>query len=155
MTDHGRLAANLEELLDQLRGRVDHRALEQIADEGLSFSQARVMHLLNECGEPVPIHLVAERLDLSVASAGRNIDQLVQRGFVRRAESPDDRRVRLVSVTDAGRSGLTGQQDIWRQALRELVADLPGPIAANLDAALSRALDHYRTHPRSTPKETA
>lgn len=153
MTDLLSLNANLEELLDQVRGRVDHRALERLADEGLTFSQARVIHMLNARPEPVPIHVVAEDLDMSVASAGRNIDSLVRRGFVRRDEDPHDRRVRLVSATDEGRARLSDQKSIWHRALREWVDDLPVDIAGALNVALARALAGHSAA-RPTRKET-
>jgi len=136
------LIERLEQFFSILRERVDHDALERVVTEGLSFSQARVMGLIGESGEPIPINVIGERLGLSIASAGRNVEQLVQRGYLERTECAEDRRVRLVSATDAGREMLAGHVDVWRDALERLIADLPPEVAGRLDAALEAVLRH-------------
>ena len=45
---------------------------------------------------------VAEGLGLSLPSASRAVDGLVKRSLVARTEDPDDRRQRLLALTDDG-----------------------------------------------------
>lgn len=132
----------IERLMVSLRGRVDASALERHAKQGLTFSQARVLMTVGEADAPLPINVIAERLDLSVAAAGRNVDQLVRDDLLERVECPLDRRVRLVSVTGAGRRHVDGKRGIWREALTGMAASLPEPVAARLAAALTDALEH-------------
>ena len=49
-----------------------------------------------------PIRQLAERLDVVPAHASRLVKQLDQLGLVQRADSAEDRRVSLVSASDAG-----------------------------------------------------
>lgn len=68
------------------------------------------------------------------------VDRLEQRGLVTRRPSPDDRRVKLVSLTDEGRA----VRDRFQGALRTSV-----PVLADLDAdeldQLERILDRFVT----------
>jgi DNA-binding MarR family transcriptional regulator len=61
--------------------------------------------LLQVCGTDsgrIAIHELAARLDIVPAFASRLVKQLTERGLVERTPSPDDRRVQLVGVSDAG-----------------------------------------------------
>ncbi|MCB0881287.1 MAG: MarR family transcriptional regulator [Thermoleophilia bacterium] len=142
------LVARLEEFLGTLRTVVDNDALDRIADVGLHFSEARVLLLVGESPKPLPIGQIAERLDLSVAAAGRNVDHLVRKGLVRRVECAEDRRVRLVSATAEGLGHVTGKRDIWRGAMRTVAERLPADVAADLESALGAALSHHPTYHR-------
>lgn len=146
------LTERLLEFMDALRNVVDTDALDRIATVGLQFSEARVLLLLTGEPEPIPIGQIAERLDLSVAAAGRNVDHLVRRGLVQRVECAADRRVRLVSATDEGRGHVADKRDVWRDGMRTMAARMPADVAARLEAALADALAHHPTH---HPKDTA
>ena len=80
-----------EELLDVLEafvGRLHCGAqsagIEALRAADLTFSQMRTLLALAQNPDPVPIHEIATRLELSVAAAGRNVDQLVRTGLVDR-----------------------------------------------------------------------
>lgn len=72
-----------------------------LSDEQVSVAQAAALHLIDQDGE-LPIGALVEQLGVSSSSATRLIDDLVQRGWVMRTESREDRRVRLVTLTKAG-----------------------------------------------------
>src|SRR5680860_1621844 len=92
----------LEEFLVRLFNASESEGMDTLVDMDLTFSQARTIFILAQAREPVAIHAVAERLRLSVAAAGRNIDQLVKLDLVERRENPADRRVKLVSLSGSG-----------------------------------------------------
>lgn len=52
------------------------------------------------------VNVLAERLDVPAAYMSRLVARLVQLGFVEREQSRDDKRVRLLRATDAGRRTL-------------------------------------------------
>lgn len=82
--------------------RARARSAARLDDGGLSLSQYLLLvSLLDE--EPLPTGELAARAAVSAPSATRMIDGLERDGVVRRAPSPDDRRVVLVSLTDDGR----------------------------------------------------
>lgn len=66
-----------------------------------------------------------EMMQITPAGASLMIERMVQQGLVQRAETPGDRRVRLVSLTEQGRKivedSLVARQD-W---VEQLVAQVP------------------------------
>ncbi|MGH3803033.1 MAG: MarR family winged helix-turn-helix transcriptional regulator, partial [Pseudonocardiaceae bacterium] len=91
----------------------------------LTFSQVRMLFALGQHGEPLPINEVAERLRLSVAAAGRNVDQLVKLGLVVRREDERDRRVKRVSLSEAGHKVTNQHIDCKRDQLRRFAWRVP------------------------------
>ena len=67
----------------------------------LSLVHLHVLTVLEGDG-PLSMSRLAEALDVSVASATGIVDRMEQRGLVERRREPDDRRVVLVHVTEAG-----------------------------------------------------
>lgn len=92
----------LVEFVKRLMSAGESDGLDALAESDLSFSQARTLFLLTRTAEPLPIHAIADALGLSMAAAGRNVDQLVCLSMVERRENPNDRRVKLVSLSPLG-----------------------------------------------------
>jgi len=75
----------------------------RVVDElGLSFSQVKMLFLLEDGGEH-SVKEIAAHLVLSLPAASRAVDGLVERDFVTRRESVEDRRSRLIALTGYGR----------------------------------------------------
>ncbi len=66
-----------------------------------SMVQLNVIAIIEAHG-PLSMSRLAEALDVSVASATGIIDRMEHRGFVTRQHEEDDRRVVVVSLTEAG-----------------------------------------------------
>jgi len=69
---------------------------------GLSMPQFSVMmqlHYRGACG----MSKVSEGFDITPAAASQLVDKLVQSGFIQRVEDQNDRRAKLLSLTDKGR----------------------------------------------------
>lgn len=114
-----------------------------IEDNDLTVTQVRAVVML-ACSDPEPLAggRIAERIGASPAAVSRALDGLVQKGFVIRSESEEDRRVRPFSITEEGR-GLAGDLVALRRAqidrfldtldagrrdrLRDALAPLAGP----------------------------
>jgi len=73
-----------------------------LRDEDLSVAQLAALHVVDQVGACKQSALATE-LALSPSAASRMVDGLVQRGLFERRESPDDRRVRTLSLSDRGR----------------------------------------------------
>ena len=70
-----------------------------VADLGSSFSQVKMLFLLEDGGEH-SVKEIANRLGLSLPAASRAIDGLIEKDYVARRESAEDRRSRLITLTD-------------------------------------------------------
>lgn len=88
----------------QSLSRAQREAAARIAHElDWPRSGVAVLHLLAKCGPASLTDLAAHlRVDLSVAS--RQVSTLADAGYVVRTVDAEDRRVRTVELTDAGRA---------------------------------------------------
>ncbi len=81
---------------------VERVAREDVASLGLCLTDFAVLEVLLNRG-PMPVSAIAGRVLLTSGSMTTAVDRLAGRGLVRRAVSDKDGRVRVVTLTDAGR----------------------------------------------------
>jgi MarR family 2-MHQ and catechol resistance regulon transcriptional repressor len=77
-------------------------AAADIEDTGLGLSDFGVLELLLHKG-PLPVNTIGPIVDLTPGSISIAVDRLVAKGLVSRAESAEDRRVRIVALTPRGK----------------------------------------------------
>ena len=132
----------------RLMGLGEGEAMDNLVAKDLSFTQVRALFMLAQCGEPVAIHEVAERLGLSVAATGRSVDQMVNQGLFERREDLRDRRIKRISLSEAGRTIASGHLETKRNELRAFAARLPGSDRNQLFDSLNSILagDALRAH---------
>jgi DNA-binding MarR family transcriptional regulator len=109
-----------------------------LAATGLRVTQYSVLAGLRGSA-PVPLSLLAERMDLDRTTLTRNLKPLVEAGWVRVDQDPDDARVRLVALTAGGEAHLQAARAHWRRAQQEVSAT----IGDDQLAALHELLDRY------------
>lgn len=103
---------------------------------GLSMPQFGLlmqMHHKGACG----MSQVSERFDITPAAASQLVDKLVQNGFIQRVEDPNDRRAKLLSLTDKGR-------ELIQQSIEERyrwVDELGSTLSAEERIQVSEALN--------------
>src|SRR5205823_3780422 len=73
--------------------------IESVGELGLSPMQAHTLRFLEH---PVPMNELAETLWCDASNVTGIVDRLEARGLVERRPSPDDRRVKLLCLTDEG-----------------------------------------------------
>jgi MarR family transcriptional regulator, 2-MHQ and catechol-resistance regulon repressor len=73
-----------------------------IQHAGLGDSDFRVLEVLLHKG-PLPVNTIGPKVNLNPGSISVAVDRLYNKGLVSRIESCDDRRVRIVALTAAGR----------------------------------------------------
>lgn len=116
VTDSASVSDEIWTMLRTLFGR--HRRRFLIAAGELDLHPAQAGALL-QLGQPMPMHELAAELGCDNSNVTGLVDRLTARGLVNRMPSDDDRRVRQLVLTDAGRQ-LRGQ----------LLARLRSPVAA-------------------------
>jgi DNA-binding MarR family transcriptional regulator len=80
---------------------------------------------------------VSEGFDITPAAASQLVDKLVQSGLMQRVEDPDDRRAKLLSLTDKGR-------ELIQQGIEERyrwVEELAAKLSAEERLQVSEALN--------------
>jgi MarR family transcriptional regulator, 2-MHQ and catechol-resistance regulon repressor len=73
-----------------------------LQETGIDDTDFRILEALLNKG-PLPVNTIGPKVYLTPGSISTAVDRLVKRGLVRRLESPEDRRVRVVSLTPKGK----------------------------------------------------
>jgi MarR family 2-MHQ and catechol resistance regulon transcriptional repressor len=81
---------------------VEVRAHHSIEGAGLCASDFAILESLLHKGS-LPVNALGKKVLLTTGSITTAVDRLAKRGLVSRRDDPDDRRVRLVELTPAGR----------------------------------------------------
>ncbi|ONM48812.1 MarR family winged helix-turn-helix transcriptional regulator [Nocardia donostiensis] len=141
MTSESKLSEVLERFIFGLFVAAESGGADQLAELDLSLSQARTLFTVSHHEQPLPIHVIAEKLTMSVTAAGRNVDSLVRLGLLTREECPGDRRVKLVGLSERGRNVIRDQAAVKRASLDTFAHRLPDHLRADLCAVLTNVLD--------------
>jgi len=96
-------AERLHRLTKDLIRRYQFRDWNQICCYGISTSQCYILDALAEEGD-LTMQQLARRMFKSVSTMTRVAGQLVRRGYVKRRQDSDDRRVVHVSITPQGKA---------------------------------------------------
>jgi DNA-binding MarR family transcriptional regulator len=112
-----------------------------IAELDLSFTQLKALCALEADGEERSVKALAESMGVSLPAMSRAVDGLFERGFVLREEHPQDRRMKRVWLTDAGRSVPRALNEARLSALAELMDSLEDDAAQALEHALALILE--------------
>jgi MarR family 2-MHQ and catechol resistance regulon transcriptional repressor len=73
-----------------------------LEETGIDDTDFRILEVLLNKG-PLPVNTIGPKVHLTPGSISVAIDRLLDRGLVSRVESPEDRRVRVVSLTAKGK----------------------------------------------------
>jgi MarR family 2-MHQ and catechol resistance regulon transcriptional repressor len=73
-----------------------------IEETGISHTDFRVLEVLLNMG-PLPVNTIGPKVHLTPGSISVAVDRLLEKGLVTRAESSEDRRVRIVALTKGGK----------------------------------------------------
>ncbi len=130
----------LESFFQRIFSLAEGDAADLLVELDLTITQARLMFVLGHSEGALPINEIAKRLGLSVAAAGRNVDAMVKLKILERHESPDDRRVKLVSLSKRGWQIADQHFDQKRRAVKEFVRRVPDEQAVALTQALRSVL---------------
>ncbi|WP_431240593.1 MarR family winged helix-turn-helix transcriptional regulator [Mycolicibacterium aichiense] len=104
---------------------------------GLPFSRIRILRRL--ASQPMTVKQVAEAATIDAPAATVAVNDLEARGLVVRQPHPDNRRCKLVSLTDAGRDVIAVLDDTDDPA-PEVLASLDEQDLQALGTILSRLL---------------
>lgn len=135
-------ATCVADFIDRVLSSAKVTAVDSIAATELTVSQLRMMFVLARCTEPSPVNEVADGVGLSLAAAGRAADRLVALGLVDRREDDRDRRVKRLSLTEAGHDLLAEQFRVHAEFVQGPLAEIPTDVRARLHDAVAAAA-HY------------
>ena len=92
------VALNLARTADRLQGEFARL----FKRHGITGAQYNVLRILRGAGAPLPCQEIGERMITQLPDITRLVDRLEEGGLVARSRTPEDRRVVLTRVTEAG-----------------------------------------------------
>ncbi|MEU7868107.1 MarR family transcriptional regulator [Dactylosporangium sp. NPDC049140] len=96
--------------------------------EALDLSFVRIKALRRLAGSPLTMRELAARLQTDAPYTTLVVDDLERRGLVRREPHPSDRRAKLVTTTDLGRSEAARAEAILTQPPPQMLALSPAEL---------------------------
>ena len=148
MTDITSLAKQDVDLTEPLRstGHLLRRAVQHyttlwtaIVTSGLTSPQFAVLALLAN-GEELDQRTIAEGAALDKSTCGDLVDRLARRGLVAAGPDPDDRRRKLIRITDEGLQRLAAAAPQQREVHSAALAGLSETDRAELNGLLLKML---------------
>lgn len=130
------LNSPLERFTRMMFSRVIERLAVVISEEDLSFSQVAALHIVDQ-SEFISIQDIAQRLNLSLSATSRLIDDLVRIDFIDRTEDANNRRSKILSLTEAGKDFLNKLSIERVKMIKSTARSLPLKHSEKLLEALS------------------
>jgi DNA-binding MarR family transcriptional regulator len=107
----------------------------------LSITQLKTLDAVNGCASELSVKELSERLGMSLPSASRTVEALLQRGWVERREDERDRRVKRIRATTEGRDVVARVNGVRLMGLEHFTEALDPARRAQLSAALLAVTD--------------
>jgi MarR family transcriptional regulator, 2-MHQ and catechol-resistance regulon repressor len=108
-----------------------------IEHTGLGDSDFRVLEVLLHKG-PLPVNTIGPKVNLNPGSISVAVDRLYNKRLVSRVESSDDRRVRIVALTPAGRKLIVPVFQKHVLDIAKVFAELSGDELQQLENSLKK-----------------
>ena len=116
----------------------------------ISVAGFQVLAIIEGEGAPLPPSVVAERMLTTTGTMTSLLDTLARRGLVRRTPHPDDRRMLLIDITDAGRGVVDAVLPVSHRITKEVFGAIPETDRERLIQVLGRVqerLEELREQP--------
>lgn len=102
-----------------------HAFIRHTRQSDLSLSQVNALFRLYHHGSG-PVNELANYLGITRAAVSQLLDPLFDAGLVLRSENPDDRRVKLIALTDKGRlvvEQIMNTRHAWLSELSQVLSE--------------------------------
>ncbi len=108
-----------------------------IEETGLGLSDFGVLEALLHKG-PLPVNMIGLIVDLTPGSISTAVDRLFAKGLVSRVESSEDRRVRIVALSAAGRDLIASAFRKHSEQMKRVFSELSPEELRGLETALKK-----------------
>jgi MarR family transcriptional regulator, lower aerobic nicotinate degradation pathway regulator len=127
-------------LLSRSSGRAHRLLADAFAAAGARGYHYRMLAALEDLG-PASQATAGRRAEMDRSDVVAALNELEADGFIERAPDPDDRRLKIVSITAAGKRRLKQLDEVVNFVQEELLAPLSAAERAELVRLLSRVAE--------------
>ena len=135
MTDSIELTRTVRQWMDVFSTRSMHAWTRFVKSTGLSMPQFGILMNLYY-RHTIGVSDISDHMEISAAAASQLVEKLVQAGLLERAEDPNDRRARLLTLSEKGRALIESGIETRSSWVDELIVDLSPDEFATVAAAL-------------------
>lgn len=126
-----------EALTRRMFTRIIASVARTLREHELSVAQVAALYMLDERKE-LRVSDVSAELELSLPTASRLVDDLVQQKLVTREEDPTDRRARILRLSAKGRTFIEKSSEARMQTIVAAAAEMPSNTVAAVLAKLAK-----------------
>ena len=122
MTNSVQIKTVLRRWMEIVMTRSMHDYVHYVKNSGLSMPQFRLLMQLYYQGTSCGISHISDEMSITNAAASQLVDKMVQNGLLERAEDPNDRRAKQVTISEHGREFVKNgieQRYLWVNQLAE------------------------------------
>jgi len=126
MTNSLQVRTALRSWMEVIMTRSMHDWSHYVKTSGFSMPQFRLLMQLYYQGTACGISQISEDMSITNAAASQLVDKMVQGGLLDRAEDPNDRRAKLVTISEQGREFVKNgieQRYLWINELTEALTE--------------------------------
>jgi DNA-binding MarR family transcriptional regulator len=118
-------ARRLQELVAEIIKCCEDRKLYENQRFGLPYAEIKCLLLFS--GERyLTVKSISQRLDVAKSRVTKLVNGLLRKGYVKRVEDPQDTRVKLISLTPAGRKKIEDVEEFHLYIHKKLVVQMSG-----------------------------
>ncbi len=111
---------------------------------GVTFMQLHVLFVLFEEGADMPLKKLERHFDVAQSTAAGLIVRLEKKGLIESFTPPEDRRLKMVRLTDAGRDICNRAEDFKREGNDFLLAPLNNDERQEFERLLRKICDNIQ-----------
>jgi len=116
------------------------KGLEELSFD-LSFAQTMLLMELEKAGS-MSTGEMARNLRVTQGVITRMVDRLVEKGLVKRARNPEDRRVVILSLTEKGKKAASSIKEAQLRDIKGILRGIPEGERRDLLALLQKIRNH-------------
>ena len=135
------LAADLYAVVIHIHKDCNSDLFEAVGMLELTLTQIKLLHYLEEAEEPLALKDAAALVQVSLPAASRLVDDLVRRRFAERNEDLEDRRMKRLSLTEAGSAVQRRLNAARLSGLTRFTESLSEPERELLQTAVAKLLE--------------
>ncbi|WP_029480551.1 MarR family winged helix-turn-helix transcriptional regulator [Deinococcus marmoris] len=149
-----RLTACMRQLHRLVSDRMMGSLQSDLQGEDVSFTQMTALYKVRAFA-PISVTALAEHLGVSLPATSQLIQELVRRNLMERRENPQDRREKLLALSEKGQQFLSVKEKTMIGAYSELFQRAQPETLGRAEAAINALLHEIRppVPPSPLPKE--
>ena len=112
-------SVELVEKLYTIMPTINHKFFHEVPKLNIPKQQLRLLHTIRH-HDGKPMKFFSDEMNISKPNLTKLVDQLISQGWVRRGNLEEDRRIIILSITEAGREELTKHFNLMKERTSEL-----------------------------------